>query len=255
MLVVIALVCGLLVGALAAHGAETLMAKRAWQSPSCPYCTAPYEPIQWSMALSWLLGSQQCKACGNPQRWQRLAGEVLLAVAWALIAARYGFSPRALFAMLCVIPLSMIVVTDLEAKLIPNRIMLPAIGVAAVLGTLFGLPLPFSDQWLWWQALAGGVVGFVAFWLLANVGIAFFGEGALGAGDVKLAAYIGLITGFPFIILALLSAVVLGGVGALVILIARRGTLHTAMPYGPYIALGGIAMLVWAPEIAAWFFG
>ncbi len=244
---------GLLVGAGAAHLAETLMARRAWQTPTCPYCTTPYTPVQWSASLALILRRYRCATCHKRLRWQRLAGEALLALTWGLLVAKYGLTPRVAFVMLSVIPLIMVTVTDLETRLIPNRIILPATGALAVLATVFGVPLPFAEQGVWWHALAGGAVGFLTFWILANVGIALFGEGALGSGDVKLSAYIGLVLGFPLIIEALILSFVLGGIGAVLILIARRGSLRTAMPYGTYIVLGCITTLLWGLEIAEWY--
>jgi leader peptidase (prepilin peptidase)/N-methyltransferase len=149
----------------------------------------------------------------------------------------------------------MVLVTDLEVKLIPNRIMYPAIGAMLVIGTLFGPAVPSVTLIAWWHVPLGGLVGFLVMWLLAWVGVALLGEGALGAGDVKLAAYMGVVTGFPLIIVALLMTFLLGGVGALGVLIARRGSLRTAIPYGPFLVLGCTAVLLYGRTLSLWFFG
>jgi leader peptidase (prepilin peptidase)/N-methyltransferase len=253
MLIAIALVLGLLIGAGAAYAAEIIMLRRAWQTPVCPYCQTPYAPVQGSAFLALVLRQFHCRHCGKPLRWPRLAGEVLLALTWALLVGVYGLTPRVGFAMVSVIPLVMVTVTDLEAKLIPNRIILPSGAALLVLATIFGVPLPFAVRGAWWHALAGGALGFVVFWILANLGLLLVGEGALGAGDVKLAAYVGLLVGFPLIIEAMILSFILGGVGGVFVLVVKRGNLHTAMPYGPYIVLGGIITLLWGLQIATWF--
>jgi prepilin signal peptidase PulO-like enzyme (type II secretory pathway) len=74
------------------------------------------------------------------------------------------------------------------------------------------------------------------------------GRGALGAGDVKLAALIGVAVGFPEVLWALALGIVAGGVGALLILVTRRGGLKSYMPYAPFLCLGAMLVLLYYPE-------
>ncbi len=247
-------VAGLLVGALAAHAAETIMARRAWQSPDCPYCQAPYGRFQWSATLACFTGKHHCRACGEPLRWPRLAGELFLAATWGLLAARYGLAPRVFLALAASVPLAMVLVTDLEAKLIPNRIILPAVAAMLVAGSLLGPAVPGIGGWVWWHPLVGGGIGYLVFWSLYTLGVALLGEGALGAGDVKLAAFAGLAVGYPLVIEALLLAVLLGGVAAVFVLVVRR-SLRAAFPYGPSLVLGCAVTMIYGMEIARWFWG
>jgi leader peptidase (prepilin peptidase)/N-methyltransferase len=147
----------------------------------------------------------------------------------------------------------MIVVTDLEAKLIPNLIILPSTALMLVLGAVFGPALPALQNWHWWNVFAGALVGFVTLRVLIWVGVALFGEGALGEGDMTLATYVGAVVGFPIIVESLILTVVMGGIGAVLVLIARRGSLKSAMPYGPYIALGGSVCMLWSAAILQWY--
>ena len=62
--------------------------------------------------------------------------------------------------MLALIPQAIIMVTDLEARLVPNRIMLPSLAAILIAGTLFGPALPEIDQSPWWLCIAGAGVGF-----------------------------------------------------------------------------------------------
>jgi leader peptidase (prepilin peptidase)/N-methyltransferase len=171
-----------------------------------------------------------------------------------LLLVRYGMSPRVGLAMVVLIPLAMILVTDLEAKRVPNVIMLPSLAVMLVVGSLFGAALPWTADGSWWSSLAGAALGFVIFRLLIWLGVAIFGEGALGEGDMTLASYVGAAVGFPVVLEALLLAFLLGGVGALLVLVVRKGGLKTAIPYGPFIILGCAVTLIWGGELLQWFF-
>lgn len=251
---ILAVIAALIVGAFAMHLAEALMARRALAWPLCPHCQEPYPRLHWSAVLSFLTGQRFCRECGQPLRWQRLVGELLLAALWGVLAARYGFSGRALLALLACIPLAMVLVTDLETRLIPNRIMLPAIGAMLALGTGFGPAVPGLDAWEWWHSLLGGLIGFGVFWVLVVLGTLVWGEGALGYGDVKLAAFIGLAVGFPLIIEALVLTFIFGFLGALALLLLRRGSLRSYFPYGPFLVLGAAVTLLWGVEIVVWYF-
>jgi leader peptidase (prepilin peptidase)/N-methyltransferase len=75
----------------------------------------------------------------------------------------------------------------------------------------------------------------------------------LGGGDVKLAAFIGLITGFPLVIEALLLAIIIGAVVSLILLLTRIRGLRDPVPYGPFLITGAMITLLWGQSIAEWF--
>ena len=229
------------------------MAARRPAKPACPYCATPYTPLQWSAALALVTGKGRCGQCDTFLRWPRVAGEVFTALTWGLLVGLNGLNARVLFAMVAIIPLTMILVTDLEAKRVPNAIILPAIGVLLVLSAAFGPALPTLSSWAWWYGPAGGLLAFVILRVLVTLGVAAFGPGAMGEGDITLATYTGAVVGFPLIIVALLLTIVFGGIGAFGVLITRRGSLKTAIPYGPFIILGCAATLLWGAEILRWF--
>lgn len=252
-LVILIFIVGIVAGALIAHIAEAMMLQRSLRAPDCPYCKENYSLLQWSATLALLSGRWRCVQCHQALRMPRLVGEIFVASVWAALVYRYGLNPRVLFSMLAVIPLAMIMVTDMEAKRVPNVIILPSIVLMLVLGALLGPALPMLKTWSWTESLIGAAVGFGVLRILVWVGVAVFGEGAMGEGDITLATYVGALVGFPLVIEALLLAFTFGGIGALLVLLTRRGTLQTAIPYGPYIILGAAVVLLWGLEILRWF--
>lgn len=141
----------------------------------------------------------------------------------------------------------LITVTDLEHRLILDAMMFPAIG-AAVLAAFF------TPGMSWRDALIGGAIGFVFFYVAALIGQALFGAGALGWGDVTLATFIGLTTAFPLVLVALVLGILAGGVGTGLLLVTRVRGLRSAVPYGPFLVVGGVATLLWGPQIVRWYF-
>lgn len=148
---------------------------------------------------------------------------VLCAVAYARAA-----DPRQ-FLLMSVFGGALLTLTaaDFERRLLPNRIMYPSLVAALIL------------SWAWphrplWSGLEGGAVGAL---IMLGVFLVFPG---FGFGDVKLAALIGLILGFPTVLYGLLVGMVFGGLGAGWLLLSKRAGLRSAMAYGPYLAGGAI---------------
>lgn len=154
--------------------------------------------------------------------------------------------PTLLFNTLHITLLILIIVIDLEHKLIFNQVTYPGTAVA-FLGSFL---VTDNDIGL---ALAGTAVGGFIFYVIYWVGGRLFGDGALGFGDVKLAMLLGAMLGFHRIFFGLLLGVALGGLISLLLLFTRRVSRHDALPYGQYLALAGIIMLIWGKQIVAWY--
>ena len=136
-----------------------------------------------------------------------------------------------------------IAVIDLEHGLVPNALVGPGMALALCLSAFSPAVGPGA-------ALAGAAVGGGIFMLLALVR-----RGALGYGDVKLAALIGMMTGFPAVLQALILGIVLGGLAAAVLLLTKLRQPKEYMPYAPFLAGGGMATLLYGQHIATWYAG
>lgn len=146
--------------------------------------------------------------------------------------------------------LILIIVTDLEHRLIFNKVIYSGI-VLALIGSFFVT----KDENTIWLAIVGGIVGLVIFYPLYWFANKLYGQGAvaLGLGDVKLALMLGVMLGFHRIFFALFWGIILGGVVTLLLLLSRRVSRQTALPYGQYLALAGIGMLIWGADYAQRF--
>ncbi len=120
---------------------------------------------------------------------------------------------------------------DLRERRIPNRAMAP--GIALALAGMFLRPGPGP-------ALLGGFIGLAYFFLPVLI----FGPERAGMGDVKLALFIGLILGFPVVIYALAVAFVAALIVILPLLVLRKVTLRSTIPFGPFLAAGGLVGLL-----------
>jgi prepilin signal peptidase PulO-like enzyme (type II secretory pathway) len=171
-------------------------------------------------------------ACGLT-RHPRRQTVVLVALPLLLMALAGRGEPReSLVAGLFAAVLVLLAVVDWEQRRLPNVVVLPSLAAAVVLS---GAPL---------TAALAAALAFVAFLGLFAFGRRLYGPGALGMGDVKLAALVAAVVGLPAAGWALLLGVLLAGGAAAAWLLSGRAERGTLLPYGAFLALGGIVVLV-----------
>jgi len=158
-------------------------------------------------------------------------------VLFLVIAWRFGETPATLVVAWCYAWfLVAVLVIDFETRRVLNIMVVPA--AVFVVGANWWLqPANLPSM------IGGGLVGFGLFGLLYGIGRMLFGRGALGLGDVKLAGVIGLMTGYPAVMQALLYGALLGGVAALALLATRRAGMKSTSAYAPYLAVGAMIAL------------
>lgn len=134
--------------------------------------------------------------------------------------------------------LVLLLVVDLEQGRIPNSVVYPTLAIAVLAG---------------WQGghlaavLAGAAAAFTIFMLLWWIGQRLFGPQALGSGDVKLAALLGAMFGLPQVGMALLLGILLAGVAGAALLLSGRVARGDTIPYGVFLAIGGLVTLIGIP--------
>jgi prepilin signal peptidase PulO-like enzyme (type II secretory pathway) len=184
----------------------------------------------------WLYRKEELEY--GSERWQVWGPPILAAVLFAIFGYHFGPVPVLLIKTLWVAVLVEVIFCDLEHHLILDRVLFPAMVVA--IGLSF-----FTPNLGIWQSVLTGLGAGLLFLVLALVGSFFFGADALGFGDVKLVAFIGLIVGVHnvAIVSALFLGVLFAGVVSLLLVAARRLTMKSGIPYGPFLAAGTLVVL------------
>jgi len=170
---------------------------------------------------------------------------------WEMPIEKIGF----LGGMILLAYFGVVVVIDIEYRLIMHPVSIVGAVLALIIGTyLHGLG----------NSLMGGVAGFGSMWILYLIGaliIRFIshlrrqpvGDVALGFGDVNLSGVLGLLLGWPSILVALLLAVFLAGIVSLIyiciMIILRKYRLFSALPYGPFLILGAVVLLFFRDDL------
>jgi len=228
---VIAFVPGLAVGSFLNVVAARVPLKRSIVSPgsACMSCGTPLVWYDNIPLVSYFVLRGRCRHCGAQIHWKYPLVEIVTALLIAACGLKFGLTAEAAIAGFFVATLVAITVTDLERYVIPNRIVLPAAAVVLVAQTL----REPSVEWL--------VAGLAAALFLFLVALAY--PAGMGMGDVKLALFLGFGLGATVAV-----AMAVGMVTALVpsaVLLARHGAAARKMkiPFGPFLALGGVVAL------------
>jgi leader peptidase (prepilin peptidase)/N-methyltransferase len=236
---------GMIAGSFASVVAHRVPRGEPWvggrsHCPGCGDTIAAYDNIR---VLSWVMLRGRCRNCGERISARYPLTELAMAVLFAATVIVLGtddIGELALGIVFCGV-LVVVTLTDLEQRIIPNAVLLfaAAAGVAIVAATD---PSSLSERGI----AAVGAGGF-----LLAVALAY--PRGMGMGDVKLAAVMGLYLGRA-VIPALMVAVTVGAVVGLV-LMARDGASarKRAVPFGPFLALGGVVGLLWGDEMLDWY--
>jgi len=225
---------------------ESIVAPRS-RCASCGHQLAAVDNIP---VLSWLMLRGRCRYCGAGVSWRYPAGEAFTALVWALAVVRLGTN----WSLLAFLPFLWVLIAlsliDLETKLLPNRIVYPAVVAGLVLlaiATALG-PGTVHAYVRGLEAMAASVAVFFVIALISPAG--------MGMGDVKLSALIGLFTGYLSwgrVFTAFFLSFLVGAVVGVALMIAGRAGRKTAIPFGPFMALGAIlATLFGGPLVRVW---
>jgi leader peptidase (prepilin peptidase) / N-methyltransferase len=243
----IAFPAGLLVGSFVTVVAHRLPRGEGWVAgrSHCPSCGAQIAAYDNVPVLSWVMLRGRCRSCGEQISARYPLAELAVAVLYAATVLILGTDDLAALAsglVLCTV-LVAITLTDLDRRVIPNRIV-AAGAIAALALAAVGDPSQLPER-LAAAATAGGVLFLIA--------MAY--PRGMGMGDVKLVAMMGLFLGS-----AVAPAVLVGfatGAAVGLVMIARHGAAarKQAIPFGPFLALGGVVGLWWGPEIVDWYAG
>ncbi|MBK8985246.1 MAG: prepilin peptidase [Chloroflexi bacterium] len=244
-------VIGLLVGGLINLLADDLPHReRPSLLPHCPNpeCDHVYGPAGWLAVARRLADGERCPQCGQPPRRRPLLVEVGTALLFAALPTLLTQPLTLAVYALYIAALLLIIVIDLENRLILDVVTLPGTAVAL----LFSLILPGINLI---SAALGAVLGFVLFLGIYWLAKVTFGPGAIGQGDVKLALLMGAMLGVPHILIALMIGILLGGFVSGLLLATRLVKRSTYLPYGQYLAAAAIIMLLWGQQITNWLLG
>ncbi|HEU5003522.1 MAG TPA: prepilin peptidase [Actinomycetota bacterium] len=207
---------------------------------ACPHCEKPIAWYDNIPLVSYAVLGAKCRRCHQHISIRYPLIELGNGVLWALIVGRLGVHPELPAYLAFATALVTLSAIDIGHHRLPNKVLGPSFIIGAVL--LVGATLVHHR----WSNLEHAAIGAVAYGLpMLVLGIA--APSAMGGGDIKFAPYLGFHLGWFGLSLVLggaLLGLLAGGLGAALLLAVGRKGMKDAIPFGPFMALGAMAMLL-----------
>jgi leader peptidase (prepilin peptidase) / N-methyltransferase len=212
-----------------------------WGRSACPGCGTTIAWYDNIPIVSFVALRGRCRACGMsiPSRYPIV--EAVNAALWLLAYATFGPSADFLEAIVLVSALIAITGIDLAHQIIPDVITVPGIAIGFLASVLTG-------RVGWRDSVIGIAVGGGLFFVIIVAS-----GGGMGGGDMKLAAMLGAFLGWKVTLVSLFLAVILGGGLACALLVSGRLRRKDPIPFGPFLAAGGVIGLLWGGRFVDWY--
>src|SRR5215217_7411853 len=238
MLILVAILFGLVVGSFLNVVIHRVPHHESVVLPAshCPHCGESIRPRDNLPLISYVLLRGRCRNCKEPISVRYPAVEATTGLLFGAAAYEFGLSLALLPALVLISALISLAVIDLEHRLLPNVIVGPAALAGLALSTL-------ADPAGWWTyplsaiAVAGALLG-----------LALIYPSGMGMGDVKMGGMLGAFLG-PYAALAVFLGALIGAVTGGLLMAAGKVHRRSALPFGLFMALGGIISLFVGPEL------
>jgi len=228
----------------AGSGKEKVVAPYNLRTPrsACPHCGHQISALENIPVLSYLALRGKCRKCGKAISPRYPIVEAVTGILSAYAAWHFGFGLAAVAAIIFIWALLALTFIDFDTQLLPDDITLPLLW----LGIIFNLYGTFTSLS---NAIVGAIAGYLVLWSVYWLFKLVTGKEGMGYGDFKLLAAIGAWLGWPLLPLVIMLSSVVGAVVGITLIIAVRHGRNVPIPFGPYLAGGGLIALFWGPQL------
>ncbi|VEF47466.1 prepilin peptidase [Bacillus freudenreichii] len=209
---------------------------------ACPHCGKKLSIIELMPVISYLILGGKCRFCKGRISAIYPAMEFLTGCLFVFAFIHYGWTFELVIACTLISLFIIITVSDITYMLIPNKVLL-------TFTFIFLFERLIEPLHPWWDSLIGGAVGFGLLLLIAIVS-----KGAMGGGDIKLFAVLGLALGTKVVLLSFFLATLIGAIAGGIGMMLGTVKKGEAIPFGPFIAAGTLLAYFYHEEILQWYF-
>jgi prepilin signal peptidase PulO-like enzyme (type II secretory pathway) len=232
----------------------------------CPHCKHPLAWYDLIPVLSFIILRRHCRYCKKPISYQYPLVELVMGALFVLVLWHLTFDIdlafdichldflTLIYYLLITCFLIVIFVYDLKHFIVPDKVLYPAIIISLIYRLIDGLlqgvnfEFPILNFEFFNSLFAATIVS--GFFFL----IYFISKGRwLGFGDVKLGILLGLVLGWPKVLLALFLSFVIGGIIGIGLIILGKKKLKSEVPFAPFLIMGALIALFWGEQIVTWY--
>lgn len=223
----------------------------------CMKCGHRLTAIDLIPVLSFVFLRGKCRHCGDKISPRYAIVELLTSLTFVLLFHKFGLTVDFLASAYLMSILIVVFFIDIDHMIIPDGLVIAGlIGGGILFIYNFFRPVAFYGDRNWWNPLLGGVIGFGILLLIGVVGNAVYKtDEAMGGGDIKIFAPIGIFLGWKMTGMALLASFLFGGVLGFILLILNKNKRRSTFAFGPFIVLGTFVTYLFGWDVLNWYLG
>lgn len=207
---------------------------------SCGSCGHRLNYIDMLPVVNYIINKGKCRYCNSHYSIQYPLIELLNGVLYVLVALKFGFTWNSIIYCAIISILITVSLIDLKHKIIPDSLNI----TGAIVGIIFIIINKSSVL----DKLAGAFIGLGLFLAIAVI------TNAMGGGDIKLMAILGLMFGVRGVLFITLFSFVLGAVISLILIAVKIKSRKDEIPFGPFISLSALIYIFFGLELITWYF-
>lgn len=231
----------------------------------CVHCGKKIKAYDLVPLFSYLLLKGKCRDCGKRISPRYALVEFITGVSFLALFLNFGICFD-LFSMMFLVSILIVVFfVDIEHRIIPDELVIAGLigGAIVFVYNIFAgiytetLPsvLMYRNDTFWWNPILGLIIGSGSLFLVAVLGgLIYKTDDAMGGGDIKIYAPIGMFLGWKLTLVSLLFSITIGGVISVILLVVFKVGKKTAIPFGPFIVVGTYVTILWGWDFLIWYF-
>jgi leader peptidase (prepilin peptidase)/N-methyltransferase len=239
---------------------------------ACPRCGSSIKPYDNVPIASWLILRGKCRNCSEPISARYPAVELLTALLFVSVYWQIGFGAFLPIALVFVSSMIALIFIDAEHMILPNVITYPLLIFAILIRLIFpqffaGAYIDDIGRWPlgeFWNyspilvSVAGGALGAVVgggfLWLVGEIWKRLRGVDAMGLGDVKMMAAVGMLLGWRLTVLSTFLGAFAGAVIGIVLISRQKDKdMQTQIPFGIFLGIGSVIALLFGDRLVSWY--
>lgn len=217
--------------------------KIVYDRSACPECGHILGVLDIIPLVSYVGLRGRCRYCREIISFRYPLVELFNGGLFVAVFSVYGLQPVTVIYLFMASILLIAALIDFDHMYIPNELVAFGLISGTVINLLFGT-----------SSLTGTALGLIA-GVFPLAGIFLVSRGGMGAGDVKLGGVLGVFLGWKLTLVALFLSFLLGAAAGTILMVTSKKSRKDAIPFGPFLALGGIASSLWGWMIIDWYTG
>lgn len=217
----------------------------------CYNCNSRLKPLDLVPILSWIMLKGRCRYCGEKISYRYALIEFLTGILFLLVFNKYGYNIQTIYYLIFISMLIIITFIDIDHYIIPDCLIIFG-SIVAILANILGQGIGIKNS------LSGALICGGSMLILTSLIEFIVKKEVMGGGDIKLFAMMGLFLGIRGGLLTMLLSIYVGAFYGIIVIVnsrLKKQEYNSMIPYGPFISIGALMVVLCGTNIISWYTG